>query len=105
MFDPYHNADRQYGLCEGYYGAIEPLPKDITFVCWNNKVIEKSINFFASKGFSVMAGAYYDDKSMNSTEECVSALKSTNKQIKILYTTWKKDYSMLKEFSEMVRKK
>jgi hypothetical protein len=52
-----------------------------------------------------MAGAYYDDKSMNSTEECVSALKSTNKQIKILYTTWKKDYSMLKEFSEMVRKK
>ncbi|MGC8843270.1 MAG: carbohydrate binding domain-containing protein, partial [bacterium] len=55
MFDPYHNARKDYYLVEGdFTGSWKYIPKDLIIAVWGGGPREKSLEFFSQQGFKTL---------------------------------------------------
>jgi len=104
MFDPHHNAVDNYYLVNGdLSGSWEGLKKDVVIMNWNFGVRAESLAFFADRGHQQVLAGFYDADA----EQIGKWLETVEKHkvpgvIGVMYTTWKKDYSQLKEFRDVV---
>ena len=103
MLDPTHNAHGNYYLVDGdFTGSWEYVPADLGIVDWNYGQRRASLDFFSSRGFRTVAGAYYDAGTLDSTKNWLEALSQTPGAEGIMYTTWLDKYGLLAAFGDMV---
>jgi len=108
MFDPNHNANKRdyyYLVDEGWYGAWEFIPKDLTIVCWNHRVRDKSLEHFSRLGYQTIAAAYYDSDDLENVKTWLESLDRTQGATGIMYTTWLNKYGLLGAFGDLVSKR
>lgn len=104
MLDPNHNGHKNYFLAKGNFnGAWRYIPKDITMVCWNYKIREKSIKHFTENGFKIMAAMYYDTGNLNHDRLWIQSLQKFPRCLGSIYTTWKNDYHLLPQFIKLFK--
>ncbi len=61
MFDPSHNAVKDFYLVNGdLAGSWEGLPQDMIIVNWNSGKPAQSLPFFADRGHVQVLAGYYD---------------------------------------------
>jgi hypothetical protein len=105
MYDPNHNAVKQYYLVDGSLeNTWKYLPKDIGVVCWYFDKRRKSLDFFSGHGFKTV-GAYYEGDNLKDLEGWLEALDTTPGATGIMYTTWNNKYKLLASFGDMVSKR
>jgi hypothetical protein len=106
MFDPNHNSNRQYYLVDGSLeNTWVHLPKDMGIVVWYFEKRRESLDFFSSRGFRTIAGAYYDGDDLSNPQGWLEAMDSTPKAAGIMYTTWSSKYQLLAPFGDLVSKR
>jgi hypothetical protein len=106
MFDPDHNSVSQYYLVDGSLESTwQYLPKDMGIVVWYFEKRRESLDFFSSRGFRTVAGAYYDSDNLSNPEGWLEAMDSTPNATGIMYTTWSGEYKLLAPFGDMVSKR
>jgi hypothetical protein len=103
MFDPYHNAVKDYYLVRGdLSGSWEGLDPSVVIVNWNFGKRDQSLKFFADRGHRQIIAGYYDAK----PQQVKQWLESANK-VKgvegVMYTTWKSNFGDIEEFARVVR--
>ena len=104
MFDPHHNAVKDYYLVHGdLAGSWNGLDKNIIFVNWNFDKRDQSLKFFADLGHKQVIAGYYDDDVANTRKWLDSAAK-VNGVVGIMYTTWKHNYDDLERFANECRR-
>ena len=107
MADENHNARDRYCKCvTTFRGLADLLPKDMVAVPWWTEKAQASCDFFASRGFGVMPGAYYDKKTVEATQkdarDWCAALVTTPTARGIMYTAWYERYDMLGVFARTI---
>jgi hypothetical protein len=103
MFDPHHNAVDQYYLVNGSLRESH-APSNVRIMNWNFGKREGSLNHFAKRGHSQVLAGYYDSdpKQIQQWLETVVELNIPNVQ-GVMYTTWRRNYSDLEEFANLVK--
>lgn len=103
MFDPFHNAVKDYYLVRGdYKDSWEGLDKDVVIVNWHHGARDKNVPFFAGRGHRQVLAGYYDGPVAQVKDWVATGAKSKG-IVGIMYTTWKQDYSKLEEFARLAR--
>ncbi len=103
MFDPYHNAVKDYYLVHGsLVGSWEGLDPSVDIANWNFGHRDESLKFFASRGHHQLIAGYYDGPLENLTKWLDSAAESKNVDA-VMYTTWQGNYSELERFAETAK--
>ena len=106
MFDPNHNSKHQYYLVDGSLeNTWQYLPKDMGIVAWYFDKRRESLDFFSSRGFKTIAGAYYDSDDLSDPKGWLEAMDSTPNSTGIMYTTWSSKYKLLAPFGDLVSKR
>ena len=100
MFDPFHNAVKDYYLVRGdFKGSWEGLDKSVVVLNWNFDKRDQSLNFFADRGHKQVIAGYYD----GGPEQIKPWLESASKVkgvIGVMYTTWANKYGDLEAFAK-----
>lgn len=100
MFDPHHNAKRDYYLVNGdLAGSWEGLPKDVTIVNWNSGLSAKSLPFFAERGHAQILAGYYD-RPPQQIRSWLDVARRSGAPRGAMYTTWKSNFADLEKFAE-----
>jgi hypothetical protein len=103
MFDPHHNARKDYYLVKGdLAGSWEGLDKDVIVAAWYYEMREKSLPFFAGRGHRLLLAGYYDAPPERVTG-WLDAAKAAGGAAGVMYTTWQSRYGDLERFAEIVR--
>lgn len=107
MFDPYHNAVKNYYYVEGdLAGAWKGLPPTVTIFNWNLDHLSESLSWFSGSDFrqriphdQIIAG-YYDhgDGASDATEELRQAAGIPGVK-GLMYTTWGNNFAELESFA------
>jgi len=111
MFDPYHNAVKNYFYVEGdLAGSWKGLPREITIMNWNLDKLQKSLGWFAGLeheqpvAYKQIIAGYYD------TGDGAGAARQELQQAAgvpgvsgLMYTTWNDDYSQLENFAKAAK--
>jgi hypothetical protein len=103
MFDPYHNAVDKYYLVNGSLSGSQ-VPESVRIVNWNFGKREESLKHFSKRGHEQILAGYYD-----SDPKQIAAWLDTvvDREIPgvqgVMYTTWKRNYSDLEKFAELVK--
>ena len=106
MFDPYHNSRRQYFLVDGSLeNTWQYLPKDMGIVLWYFERRRAGLDFFSSRGFRTIAGAYYDADDLENPKGWLDDMDKTPHAEGIMYTTWSNKYKLLPQFGDLVSKR
>jgi hypothetical protein len=106
MFDPNHNSKPQYYLVDGSLeNTWQYLPKDMGIVAWYFEKRRESLEFFSSRGFRTIAGAYYDGDDLSDPQGWLEAMDNTPNAAGIMYTTWSSKYKLLGPFGDLVSKR
>jgi hypothetical protein len=106
MFDPNHNARKQYYLIDGSFdGTWRYLPKNMMIACWYYEKRDLSLPFFSKLGYHTLAGAYYDAYNLDNPNGWLESLDRTPGAIGIMYTTWQNKYKLLPAFGDLVSKR
>ena len=100
MLDPNHNANEGYAHTSGSYeGIANCIPKDLVICPWWGKKAGIQAKYWADKGFRMIAGAYYDDKTHANARAWRDAIDKHSKMFAgWMYATWKYDFSEMEEF-------
>jgi hypothetical protein len=103
MFDPNHNAKKDYYLVRGdLAGSWEGLDKDVIIVPWYFGKRNESLKWFADRGHRQLIAGYYD-AAPDQVRDWLGAAKLVNGVIGVMYTTWQQKYGDLERFAEIVR--
>lgn len=103
MFDPHHNARKDYYLVRGdLAGSWEGLDREIVVVNWNHGKRDASLRFFAGRGHQQVIAGYYDGDAGGIREWLASAVKIEG-VIGVMYTTWRQKYDDLEAFAKIVK--
>ena len=103
MFDPNHNAVRNYYLVDGdYTGSWQNIPPGMNIVLWYYAKRNESLAFFSGLGFKTTAGAYYDANDLTNPKGWLNAMKDVPGASGIMYTTWENKYGLLAGFGDLV---
>lgn len=103
MFDPFHNAVRDYFLVAGdLAGSWKGLDSTVTVVNWNAARARPSLEFFASQGHHQVIAGYYDGKPRD-VHDWIRAAGGVRGVEAIMYTTWNDHYDDLEVFADRVR--
>jgi len=103
MFDPHHNAHKDYYLVRGdLTGSWEGLDKEVIVVPWYFEKRAQSLKFFADRGHRQVIAGYYDAKPEN-VRDWLAAAKPFPGVMGVMYTTWQHKYADLERFVEIVR--
>lgn len=106
MFDPHHNAVDNYYLVNGdLSGSWEGLARDVIIMNWNYGVRGDSLKFFSARGHQQILAGFYDADA----EQIGQWLETVRENrvpgvIGVMYTTWRQDYSQLREFMNVVNR-
>ncbi|WCJ58056.1 hypothetical protein NXS98_09985 [Fontisphaera persica] len=104
MLDPHHNAHGDYYLVEGdFTGSWNHVPKDLVIAVWGGDPRPKSLEFFASQGFSTLIACYYDADNLQSTRGWLELAKKLRNVRGFMYTPWTKKYGLLPEFGALLQ--
>lgn len=104
MFDPFHNAVKDYYLVRGdLAGSWEGLDKSVTIVNWNFEKRDESLTFFADRGHRQVIAGYYDGEVAQVTKWLQSAANVPG-VAGVMYTTWRHNYADLEAFARTCRK-
>ncbi len=102
MFDPFHNAVKDYYLVNGdLAGAWEGLPKDVVVMNWNFGKRAESLKFFADRENKQIIAGYYDDDPAQ-LAQWLSATEGVSGVIGVMYTTWRQNYADLAAFAKVI---
>ena len=102
MFDPNHNARKDYYLVRGdLAGSWEGLDKDVIVVLWHFDKREASLKWFADRGHKQLIAGYYDHKP-EQIRDWLRAAKFTPGVLGVMYTTWQNKYDDLEAFGRAV---
>ncbi|MBM3881739.1 MAG: hypothetical protein FJ387_18780 [Verrucomicrobia bacterium] len=102
MFDPHHNARRDYYLVRGdLAGSWEGLDRDVIIVPWYYDKRAASLKFFAERGHRQLIAGYYDAQPERARNWLEAATPYPGIQ-GIMYTTWQRKFTDLEKFSEVV---
>ena len=103
MFDPYHNARKNYYLVNGSVAkSWEGLDPHVVVVKWGDpERAARSLSFFSRRGNRVMIGAFYDGDVEGEHALWMNAVRETPTVDGVIYTTWRNDYSKLEEFARV----
>lgn len=105
MFDPYHNADGHYYLVNGSYaGSWRGLSHRMIIMNWNQAKRDKSLAFFADRGYQQIIAAYYDQP-LSATAAWIKSANQVRGVKGFMYTTWRGNYREIKPFAQMVLQK
>jgi hypothetical protein len=103
MFDPHHNAVKDYYLVRGTLaGSWEGLDPSVVIVNWNFAHRDQSLTFFADRGHRQILAGYYDQPPENIRKWLAAAAKTPH-VIGIMYTTWQNQYKDLEAFARLCR--
>jgi hypothetical protein len=103
MFDPYHNAVDKYYLVNGSLSGSQ-VPESVRIVNWNFGKREESLRHFSQRGHQQILAGYYDSApgQIQAWLDTVVDRRITGVQ-GVMYTTWKRNYSDLEKFAELVK--
>ncbi|MGD1047439.1 MAG: hypothetical protein ABR899_01650 [Candidatus Krumholzibacteriaceae bacterium] len=101
MFDPYHNARKDYYLVNGSLEkSWEGLdPNVVVMKWWASDKAAQSLSFFSERGNRLMIAAFYDGDVDKDHALWMNAASGTPGIDGVMYTTWSNDYSKLEEFA------
>jgi hypothetical protein len=103
MFDPNHNAVRDYALVNGdLAGSWEGLPSSVGIVNWNPGHRTRSLRFFADRGHHQVIAGYYDAPPGDVVDWLVAAAGVPGVDA-VMYTTWQGRYDDLEAFAKICR--
>jgi hypothetical protein len=103
MFDPHHNARRDYYLVRGdLSGSWEGLDKEIIILPWYFEKRAQSLRWFAQRGHRQVIAGYYDDKP-EYIRQWLDAARRVEGVIGVMYTTWQQKYDDLERFAELAK--
>jgi hypothetical protein len=103
MFDPHHNAHKDYYLVRGdLAGSWEGLPKDVVIVNWNFGERDKSLAFFAGRGHRQVIAGYYDGP-VEQVKRWLASAAKVKGVVGVMYTTWRNDYDGIEAFARACR--
>jgi len=104
MLDPNHNAHGDYYLVEGdFTGSWERVPKDLTLAVWGGEPREKSLRFFAERGFRTLVACYYDADDLKDVRGWLEVARGTPRVRGFMYTPWQKKYALLPAFGDLLK--
>jgi hypothetical protein len=99
MFDPHHNAVKDYYLVRGdLAGSWEGLDPSVVIVNWNFDGREASLRFFADRGHRQVIAGYYDGLPGQVRQWLASAAKVKG-VVGVMYTTWRSNFDDLEAFA------
>jgi hypothetical protein len=99
MFDPSHNAVRDYFLVNGdLAGAWDGLRPGIGIVNWNTERARESLRFFSGRGHRQVLAAYYDGAPAD-VVKFLRAADGVEGVEAVMYTTWRGAYDDLEAFA------
>lgn len=102
MFDPNHNAHKDYYLVRGdLSGSWEGLDKNVIVALWYFEKREESLRFFSERGHRMLIAGYYDSNPEQARDWLISARKAKG-VVGIMYTTWQSRYGDLERFARVV---
>ncbi|MEY2410889.1 MAG: hypothetical protein QOF48_3559 [Verrucomicrobiota bacterium] len=102
MFDPHHNAHRDYYLVRGdLAGSWEGLDKEVIVVPWYFEQRAATLKFFAERGHRQLIAGYYDARP-EKVQDWIRAASPHPGVLGVMYTTWQQKYSDLERFAEAV---
>ena len=103
MFDPAHNAVKDYYLVRGdLAGSWEGLAPAVEVANWNSEHTEASLKFFADRGHAQVWAGYYDTPP-GAIRDVLPLLDRTPNVEAIMYTTWQDRYDDLEAFAKACR--
>jgi hypothetical protein len=106
MFNPEHNArPGLYWLVNGnWQGSWEGLPKDVIIMNWYAPK-PSGLRFFTERGHQQILCGYYDVRPeglKGNIHSWMTTAKDVPGILGFMYTTWKKRFTSLKEFFQLV---
>jgi hypothetical protein len=102
MFDPNHNARKDYYLVRGdLAGAWEGLDKDVIVTPWYFDKREATLKWFADRGHKQVIAGYYDYRP-EQIRDWLTAARFTPGVLGVIYTTWQNKYEDLEAFGRAV---
>jgi len=103
MFDPNHNAVKEYYLVRGSLaGSWEGLDKDVSIIAWNFTKRDASLKWFADRGHRQIIAGYYDSAPENILKWLGSA-DQVEGVLGAMFTTWQARYNDLEKFGELLK--
>jgi hypothetical protein len=103
MFDPNHNARRDYYLVRGdLAGSWEGLDKDVIILPWYFEKRAQSLRWFARRGHRQIIAGYYDHNPEH-IRQWLEASRRVRGVMGVMYTTWQQNYDDLERFGDLVK--
>ena len=103
MFDPNHNAVKNYYLVNGPLdGSWDGLPRDVIVANWNGRKAAASLKWFAGRGHTQVMAGYYDSD-LGSFQRWAGAAQGISGVTGFMYTTWQRRYDDLEAFGKAMR--
>jgi hypothetical protein len=104
MFDPNHNAVKDYYLVNGSLeGSWEGLPRGVVVANWNGGKKRPSLEFFAGRGHRQLIAGYYDADDLSGFTGWDAAARSVRGVVGFMYTTWQAKYGLLDSYGRALR--
>ena len=105
MFDPGHNAHKDYYLVRGdLAGSWVGLDKDVIIGAWDFGGRDQSLKWFADRGHRQIIAGYYD-AAPEQLKLWIDSARKIPGILGVIYTTWKHKYVDLERFADIYREK
>jgi hypothetical protein len=106
MFDPNHNAVKDYYLVRGdLAGSWKTLPSTAIVANWKGGKKEQSLRFFADRGNRQILAGYYDVEDMSGFTAWDRAAANVPGVVGFLYTTWERKYRMMEAYGRAMSRR
>ncbi|HEX2971855.1 MAG TPA: hypothetical protein VHP11_05955 [Tepidisphaeraceae bacterium] len=103
MFDPHHNAVKDYYLVRGNLAGVwEGLDPSVVVMNWNFDKRDQSLKFFADRGHKQVIAGYYDD-TPDRIKEWLKSAEKVRGVVGVMYTTWANNYEDMETFAKLVK--
>ncbi len=101
MFDPTHNAVKQYYLVNGTLeGSWEGLSPRVGIANWNGGKMRPSLEFFAGRGHKQLIAGYYDVDDLSGFTRWDEAARGVRGVNGFMYTTWEAKFGLLDQYGK-----
>ena len=99
MFDPNHNAVKDYYLVNGTLaGSWEGLDRSVVIANWNAGKARASLDFFAGRGHPrVLADYYYGDDNLATWDAVAKGVPAV---LGFMDSTWRNRYNDLERYGK-----